>query len=106
LQHQPQQRRAGTSGAHDEREGRPFGHRAECSSAACPNALPPLLVSRRVAHRVLYVVDSLGLGGAERGLVLTLGHLDSERVRPEVAMLWDPDTLAPEISALGVPLHR
>ena len=48
-------------------------------------------MSRRVAHRVLYVVDSLGLGGAERGLVLTLRHLDPERVRPEVAMLWDPD---------------
>jgi glycosyltransferase involved in cell wall biosynthesis len=59
-----------------------------------------------VAHRVLYVVDSLGLGGAERGLVLTLRHLDPERVRPEVAMLWDPDTLASEISALGIPLHR
>jgi glycosyltransferase involved in cell wall biosynthesis len=59
-----------------------------------------------VAHRVLYVVDSLGLGGAERGLVLTLRHLDPERVRPEVAMLWDPDTLASEISALGIPVHR
>ncbi|MFL5767582.1 MAG: glycosyltransferase [Actinomycetota bacterium] len=59
-----------------------------------------------MAHRVLYVVDSLGLGGAERGLVLTLRHLDRSRVRPEVAMLWDPDTLAPEISTLGIPVHR
>jgi glycosyltransferase involved in cell wall biosynthesis len=59
-----------------------------------------------VAHRVLYVVDSLGLGGAERGLVLTLRHLDPERVRAEVATLWQPDTLAAEITALGIEVHR
>jgi glycosyltransferase involved in cell wall biosynthesis len=55
---------------------------------------------------VLYVVDSLGLGGAERGLVLTLRHLDHARVHAEVAMLWGPDTLAAEIHELGIPVHR
>ncbi|MFL5736003.1 MAG: glycosyltransferase [Actinomycetota bacterium] len=59
-----------------------------------------------MAHRVLYVVDSLGLGGAERGLVLTLRYLDRSRVRPEVAVLWGPDTLAAEIHTLGIPVHR
>ena len=59
-----------------------------------------------MAHRVLYVVDSLGMGGAERGLVLTLRHLDRERVQPEVAMLWEPDALAAELRTLGIPVHR
>jgi glycosyltransferase involved in cell wall biosynthesis len=63
-------------------------------------------VSRRVAHRVLYVVDSLGMGGAERGLISTLRHLDRSRFQPEVAMLWNPDTLAGELHELGIPVHR
>ncbi len=56
-----------------------------------------------VAHRVLYLIDSLGMGGAERGLALTLRHLDRSRVEPEVAFLWSPDTLAPRFD---VPVHR
>jgi hypothetical protein len=55
---------------------------------------------------VLYVVDSLGMGGAERGLVLTLRHLDRTRLEPEVAMLWEPDTLARDIEQLGIRVHR
>jgi glycosyltransferase involved in cell wall biosynthesis len=55
---------------------------------------------------VLYVVDSLGMGGAERGLVLTLRHLDRARFQPEVAMLWEPETLAGELQELGIPVHR
>ena len=59
-----------------------------------------------VARRVLYLIDSLGMGGAERGLVLTLKFLDRERYEPEVAFLWEPDLLASEIEALGVRVHR
>jgi glycosyltransferase involved in cell wall biosynthesis len=65
-----------------------------------------LLVSPRVVQRVLYVVDSLGMGGAERGLVLTLRHLDRTRFEPEVAMLWEPASLAREIEELGIRVHR
>src|SRR3990170_3009230 len=57
-------------------------------------------------RRILYVSDSLGMGGAEQGLVLTLRHLDRERFRPEVAVLFPPETLATDIEALGVPVHR
>jgi glycosyltransferase involved in cell wall biosynthesis len=59
-----------------------------------------------VAHRVLYLVDSLGTGGAEHGLVLTVRHLDRTRVEPEVAFLWDPARLRAEIEAAGVRVHR
>jgi glycosyltransferase involved in cell wall biosynthesis len=59
-----------------------------------------------VAHRVLYLIDSLGMGGAERGLTLTVRHLDRAKVAPEVAFLWGPDTLAGEIEAAGVRIHR
>ena len=59
-----------------------------------------------VAHRVLYLIDSLGMGGAERGLTLTVRHLDRAKVEPEVAFLWAPDTLAAEIEATGVTVHR
>jgi glycosyltransferase involved in cell wall biosynthesis len=59
-----------------------------------------------MAVRVLYVLESLGMGGAERGLVLTLQHFDRDRVRPEVAYLWEPGLLGREIRDLGVPVHR
>ncbi len=59
-----------------------------------------------VAHRVLYLVDSLGTGGAEQGLTLTVRHLDRTRVEPEVAYLWEPSPLRAEIEAAGVRVHR
>ena len=59
-----------------------------------------------VAHRVLYLVDSLGMGGAERGLALTIRHLDRSKVEPEVAYLWDPSPLRTELEAAGARVHR
>lgn len=59
-----------------------------------------------MAARILYLIDSLGVGGAEHGLVLTLAHLDRERFAPEVAYLWEPSRLTGEIEALDVPVHR
>ena len=59
-----------------------------------------------MARRILYLIDSLGLGGAEGGLALTLRLLDRSRFEPEVAFLWEPAALAPRIRALGVPVHR
>ena len=56
-------------------------------------------------RRILYLIDGLAMGGAERGLVLTLRHLDRSRFAPEVAYLWDPAPLRPEIEALGIPVH-
>lgn len=59
-----------------------------------------------MAHRVLYLVDSLGTGGAERGLTLTIRHLDRSKVEPEVAYLWDPSPLRAGLESAGVRVHR
>jgi glycosyltransferase involved in cell wall biosynthesis len=59
-----------------------------------------------VAYRVLYLIDSLGMGGAERGLALTVRHLDRSQVEPEVAALWGPYDNAGAILDAGIPVHR
>ena len=59
-----------------------------------------------VAHRVLYLVDSLGTGGAERGLTLTIRHLDRAKIEPEVAYLWEPSPLRADLEAAGARVHR
>jgi glycosyltransferase involved in cell wall biosynthesis len=59
-----------------------------------------------VAHRVLYLVDSLGTGGAERGLTLTVRHLDRAKIEPEVAYLWEPSPLRADLEAAGARVHR
>nr|WP_034488259.1 glycosyltransferase [Actinomadura oligospora] len=53
--------------------------------------------------RVLHVITGLGLGGAERQLVLLARHLP---VQCEVATLAGPTTLADELRDLGVPVHN
>jgi glycosyltransferase involved in cell wall biosynthesis len=58
-----------------------------------------------VAHRVLYLVDSLGTGGAERGLTLTVRHLDRTKVEPEVAYLWEPSPLRADLESAGARVH-
>ncbi|MEA2550429.1 MAG: hypothetical protein QOE25_198, partial [Actinomycetota bacterium] len=59
-----------------------------------------------MAYRVLYLIDSLGMGGAERGLALTVRHLDRSEIEPEVAALSGPYDNARAISDAGVPVHR
>ena len=59
-----------------------------------------------MAHRVLYLVDSLGTGGAERGLTLTIRHLDRSKIEPEGAHLWDPSSLRADLEDAGAPVHR
>jgi glycosyltransferase involved in cell wall biosynthesis len=56
--------------------------------------------------RILYLIESLGVGGTEQGLVRMLRHLDRTRFQPEVAILWGPETLGPELEAMSVPIHR
>jgi glycosyltransferase involved in cell wall biosynthesis len=58
-----------------------------------------------VAHRILYLVDSLGTGGAERGLTLTVRHLDRGKIEPEVAYLWEPSPLRADLEAAGATVH-
>jgi glycosyltransferase involved in cell wall biosynthesis len=59
-----------------------------------------------LTERILYLIESLGVGGVERGLVLDLRFLDRERFDPEVAVLRGPTTLAPEIERMEIPIHR
>lgn len=56
--------------------------------------------------RVLYLIDSLAAGGAERSLVEVAPHLVSSGVRLSVGVLLDVDGLAPELEAAGVRVHR
>ena len=55
---------------------------------------------------VLHVIDSLGVGGAERQLALTLSALDPQRVRSFVCYLHSPDDVEPAIRDLGIPVYR
>ncbi len=59
--------------------------------------------------KVLYVIDSLGAGGAERQLVYTLQGLDRERFDPVVLTLYNQDTIpyhyGSAITALNIPIH-
>lgn len=58
-----------------------------------------------MTRRILYLIDSLGTGGAESGLLLTLRHLDKRRFEPEVAYLWPPSGKAKELQSLGIRVH-
>jgi len=54
-----------------------------------------------------YLIGQLRIGGSERQLYYLLQTMDRERYRPEV-VVWDArenNVYAPQIRALGVPLH-
>jgi glycosyltransferase involved in cell wall biosynthesis len=55
--------------------------------------------------RVVHVIESLRPGGAEALLLTSLRHLDRERIASEVVALWAPLDIAPDIEALGIPVH-
>lgn len=55
--------------------------------------------------RVLYLIDSLAAGGAERSLVDMAPRLVDLGVQLEVAVLVDRPGLAAELKARGVPVH-
>ena len=55
--------------------------------------------------RILYLIDSLAAGGAERSLVDMAPRLVALGADLEVAVLVDRPGLAPELTARGVPIH-
>jgi glycosyltransferase involved in cell wall biosynthesis len=63
-------------------------------------------MSKPRPDRVLFLIDSLGMGGAERMLVNYLQHLDTNRYEPRVCVFWirDGNPIAAEIERLGVPV--
>jgi len=56
--------------------------------------------------RILYVIDSLTSGGAQRQLVSLVTSLDRSAVHPEVAVYHDLDHYRPDLEEAGVPVHR
>jgi glycosyltransferase involved in cell wall biosynthesis len=56
--------------------------------------------------RILYVIDSLTSGGAQRQLVSLVTSLDRSVVHPEVAVYHDLDHYRPDLEEAGVPVHR
>jgi len=55
--------------------------------------------------RVLYLIDSLVPGGAERSLAAMAPHLIAGGIRLEVATLHERPGLHDELTGIGVPLH-
>ena len=56
--------------------------------------------------RVLHVIETLGVGGAEQLLVNILPELSLLGAHCEVAVLWPPYTLAEELEKRGITVHR
>jgi glycosyltransferase involved in cell wall biosynthesis len=56
--------------------------------------------------RVLYLIDSLGPGGAQRQLVTLVRALDRAAVSPEVAYYHPIEHFRPELESAGVPIHE
>ena len=62
--------------------------------------------SRPAPLRILHVIESLGRGGAEQLLVNLLPALQRDGHRCEVAVLWEPYTLAPALEGQAIRVHR
>lgn len=59
-------------------------------------------------HRVLYIIDGLGMGGAERLMIPLLEHLDRAEFHARVCVLQDRDgnPIANEIRRLGISVDN
>lgn len=53
-------------------------------------------------YRILHVIDSLGIGGTERQLILNLANLDRNRFQNFLCYLYPVDDLADEVKNLGL----
>jgi glycosyltransferase involved in cell wall biosynthesis len=62
--------------------------------------------SAQLSRRILSVIETLGLGGAEHLLVTMHRHLDRTRFEPAVACLFGPNPLAKDLRSLDVPVHE
>lgn len=56
--------------------------------------------------KVLYLIDSLASGGAQRQLVTLLGALDRRSVAAHLAVYYPHDHFRPEVDPLGIPVHE
>lgn len=58
-----------------------------------------------IPFKVLFVVTSLNIGGAERQLSHLLRHLSQSDFKPVVVCLKEKGPLAQEVSAMGIPVY-
>ena len=56
-------------------------------------------------YRILYLIESLGFGGAEKRLVNDLRCLDRSRFSSVVCHLYSDQTLRPELEELNIPVY-
>lgn len=56
--------------------------------------------------KILFVIESLGNGGAERVLITLITKLKQQGLQVELAMLFDSDQLVNELEQQKVPIHR
>jgi len=54
--------------------------------------------------RVVFLIDGLGQGGAQRHLLVLLRNLDRERVEPTLWCLQKKGALVPQFERLGIPI--
>ena len=57
-------------------------------------------------YRILYVIESLGCGGAEKRLVSDLKHIDQSRFSCVVCHLYPDETLKGELLKLKIPVYN
>ncbi len=55
--------------------------------------------------KIVHVVLALDVGGLEEVVLRLVAHTDRDRFTPSVYALDAPGSMAPELAALGVPLH-
>jgi glycosyltransferase involved in cell wall biosynthesis len=56
--------------------------------------------------KILHVIESLGRAGAEQALVNLLPEMQRRGHTCEVAVLWPPYDLQPDLEAAGIKVHR
>ena len=56
-------------------------------------------------YRILHVLDSFGLGGAQQVVLDLLKHHNRELYAPEVACLYGTGVFWADYQALGIPVH-
>lgn len=68
--------------------------------------LQPLLNFEKQKFNIVYFIDGLGMGGAERLTVSILNNLDKEKFAPRVGVFYirDGNPMADDIRALGIPV--
>lgn len=57
-------------------------------------------------YRILYVIESLGCGGAEKRLISDLKYIDRSRFSCSVCYLYPDQALKAELDQLGIPVYN